>query len=334
MRTLQFALVLTLLVTLGCRSNNGQLLLEQESRMFEDEVYSLEAQLDDCCRAREALAQENADLRRQLAAGGGGGDYRSPASSLPSSSGSRSEAPLLEAPKIELPEPSDTPPDTLLPGDTQPGVLPSDETPPDVMIPGDEQPAAPASGAAVEGIPAKLAINKRLTGGLDHDRAGGDEGIMVMVEPRDRSGHLVKAPGAVSIVVMDPSQTGEAARIARWDFQAHEFDEHFKQSTFGEGLQYELKWPGQPPEHRDLVLFVRYTSPDGEKLTTDAPLAVRLASDYPREPKSRLTSNAPEEAPAARQATEDADSGRGRASREVEGPRQARHEMPEWKPYR
>lgn len=297
MRTLHFALVASLLVGLGCRLNNSQVLVEQEARMLEDEVYHLEAQLDKCCRARDATMRENEDLRRQSADGrGDSSDYRPGAIESPGRGGPlRRDAPKLQPPTIELPEPSDTPPADLFPGD--------------------EQPAA--------GQPTKLSINRRLTGGMDRDGTGGDEGIMVMVEPRDEQGRLVKTPGAMSVVVMDPAQLGDASRVARWDFQAHEFDDHFKSSTFGRGLQYELEWPGEPPKNRDLVLFVRYIADDGTKLTSDAPLRVRLPSDSPRsvsraeddqrKPRSRLKSHGGSSGPPRRQ---------------------ARGDRPEWRPYR
>jgi hypothetical protein len=301
MRTLQFALFAALAATLGCRSNTAQVLVEQEARMLEDEVYHLEAQLDACCRSKEALARENEELKRQL--GGGqapAGGYQAPAVELPSTRPStRPAPPKLEPPAIELPESGDTPPPQSTPGDEQP---------------------------AVEGQPTSLSINRRLTGGLDRDGTGGDEGIMVMVEPRNREGQLVKTPGAVSVVVMDPAQRGDAARVARWDFQVHEFDQHFKSSTFGRGLQFELDWPNGPPQNRDLLVFVRYITSDGTKITSDAPLSVRLASDTPREPRSRLKGG---ETPRELSAEED---NPARAQR-PQG-RQARSGRPEWSPDR
>jgi len=302
MRTLQIALVASLLLGLGCRSNNSQVLVEQEARMLEDEVYNLEAQLDECCRTQQALRHENEDLRKKLgedgpsSSGTSGGDYRAPAIELPGRDRTRPSTPTLEPPSIELPEPSDTPPADLLPGDQQP--------------------------SAANGQPTKLSINRRLTGGMDRDAAGGDEGIMVMVEPRDDAGRLVNAPGAVSVVVMDPTQVGDASRVARWDFQSHEFDDHFKKSTFGQGLQYELEWPGEPPKNRDLVLFVRYIADDGTKLTSDAPLSVRMPSDSPRVVRA-----------SAQDKEEPRVGSRSRVDRD-RPIRQSRGDRPEWRPYR
>jgi hypothetical protein len=295
MRTLQIALAAWLATAAGCQSNTGQVLVEQEARVLEDEVYRLEAQLDECCRMAEATKRENEDLRKQLAdAGGSSGGYRAPTIELPKAAApSKTPAPKLEPPKVELPEPSDKPPANLIPGDQEPQ----------------------ASGLK----PARLSINPRLTGGFDHDGAGGDEGINLLVEPRDELGCLAPRPGAVSVVLMDPAQTGDDARLARWDFQTHEFDNHFQNATFARGLQYELKWPGEPPRNRDLMVFVRYTGEDGTKLTADAPVRIRLASDAPRtvsatdedladEPSSKKTERRPLQ--------------------------HARGERPEWKPYR
>ena len=337
MRTLPLAIALVLVSSaLGCRSNNTQVLVEQEARMLEDEVYNLEAQLSSACNAREALQQENEDLRRKLG-GDTGGSLQPPARELPSSGGGTkrrpptTEAPRLEAPSIELPEPTSTPPDTLIPGNEQP------------VVPG------PGTSGAFDRQPVELKINKRMTGGLDRDRAGGDEGILVLVEPRDDQGKITPTPGAVSVVLMDPSQTGEASRVARWDFQAHEFDAHFKKSPFGVGLEYELKWPDQAPASRDLMLFVRYISPEGTKLTSDTPLAIRLAGDYPRESKDAVVtadadpgrdgqSAAPagdtQEASREVAVAAEAEAAPTRSGRALIPPRQARDNRPEWKPFR
>jgi hypothetical protein len=226
---------------------------------------------------------------------------------LPGRSRPPADAPKLEPPVIELPESGATP--EVTPGvETAPGAEPT---------PGDQQPA-------VEGPPASLSINRRLTGGMDRDNAGGDEGIMVLVEPRSAEGRLVRSPGAVSVVLMDPAAAGEAARVARWDFQANEFDGHFKRSTFGQGLQYELTWPAEAPRNRDLVLFVRYVSPDGTRLTAEAPLTVRLASDSPRASEKLASAESGERDERRRGDRDDDDRPR----------KLSRRDRPEWSPNR
>jgi len=238
----------------------------------------------------------------------------------------------LEAPTIELPEGSDTPPTGSGPGN--------------------------APSAAVEGTPTELVINGRLTGGMDRDGQQGDEGILVVFEPRDAAGQLVKTPGTVSVVVLDPAEQGPAARVARWDFTADEFTSHFQNTVLGRGLQFELPWPGNPPKNRDLQLFVRFTTATGEKLTADTKIQIRTSDDPPRvdrqtkswsatqnasrpprgEPtsSSRVKSSARSATP--RDASGDDDSSETRAdSRGTsdESPREAaRNDRPVWKPFR
>ena len=157
------------------------------------------------------------------------------------------EMPKFEAPQIELP--------------TTPETLPKETGPTN-----DE--------AAVDGSPTKIVFNKRLTGGLDRDGQPGDEGILVAVEPRDDAGRLIETAGAMSIVLLDPAEQGEQARVARWNYRADEIPGHFHNTPFGRGLQFELPWPGEPPKNRDLQLFVRFTTIEGQKITADTKIDV------------------------------------------------------------
>ncbi len=362
MRTLQLTLLALALCAAGCATNSTTL-LERDLRMQEDKIYQLQAMLDDSCAARESTIRENEALKRELAGGdpgpgsdrdrdrdrrgspGRGGDLVPPTVELPGSSSDddpsrsrgRGKSPKLEAPTIELPEPSDSP-----------GVE---------MDPGD-------ASTVLERRPTQLVINKRLTGGLDRDGHDGDEGLLVVFEPRDAAGHLVRFPGTVSVVVMDPAQEGAAARVARWDFAANEVTSHFQNTVLGKGLQFELPWPSDPPKNRQLQLFVRFTTEDGKKLTAETSIEIRPPSDMPgvdrqtqsnsstpsaarpprsRAPSSRIkTRSSKAEPPRGLSAPRHTDS--AAAEPEEDGDEEAveeqpvrqasRPDRPEWKPYR
>jgi hypothetical protein len=257
MRTVPL-LILTSLLAAGCGHRNNIVLLERDLRLQEDEIYHLECLLDECEAARESTIRENESLKKELATGDRGPGYDSPDSGAKSTpppkqrkrSPGPADEPKLEAPTIELPEPSG--------------------------VPSVELPPASDSGATLgSGTPTQLVIDKRLTGGLDRDGRDGDEGLLVVVEPRDAAGHPVKAVGALSVALMDPSQSGEAARIARWDFAAHEVQSHFHSTVFGRGLQFELPWPGDPPKNSALRLHVRFVTESGQKLNADLPINVK-----------------------------------------------------------
>lgn len=317
MRTLPLAIACVCLTLAGCRAamKSDMVLLERDLRLQEDEIYRLQACLDDMCAAREATIRENESLKQELAGASGGGgsraeepdrDFRPPSVELPGTGvPPRGREPVdLQPPTIELPEPTDAPQVELPPESGQSG--------------------------AVHAPPTQLVINTRLTGGMNRDGREGDEGLLVVFEPRDAAGNLVNWPGKVSVVAMDPSLEGAAARVARWDFSSDEVTNHTMSTVFGRGLQFELPWPSNPPSSRELVVFVRFTTDDGRKLTAETPILIDPpGADAPGqdrqtkrpvkqarsdgEPKSRVKEPEPR--------------------KEVQ--RTARHsDRPEWKPYR
>jgi outer membrane murein-binding lipoprotein Lpp len=339
-------LVLACAALAGCRSAGRKDLLTRDLRLEEDRIYELEDMLDQTESELESAQRENEALRKQLG-GGTTSSAASPAVELPPGVGGpskpiprlrdRRESPKLEPPKIEL----------------EPGLP---EGPPKL----DRLPSS-GSSSQMDGSfiphtqPVKIVMNRRLTGGLNQDGSPGDEGILVAFAPRDAQGRVAAVPGDVSIVVLDPSKQGAAARVARWDFTADEAMTHFRQSPLGDGLQFQLPWPSEPPMSRDLRLYVRYATPDRKYLTADAkikvePLKVAGAGWTAAPPRdvavpaaaatSQLVSHdaplaKPEAQPAAqeeprRAAASPADD----ADDTADARNNSIHDKPVWKPYR
>jgi hypothetical protein len=335
------------LLVLGCRADTSTVLLERDLRMQEDKIYHLQGWLDESEAARESTIRENDALKQELEEASKSGfpgtgpdtDLRAPSVDLPDAdTPSYRDRPDLAPPTIDLPDPSDPPTVEMAPGE--------------------------AEAIIVESPPTQLVINSRLTGGLDRDGHGGDEGILVVFEPRDAAGHLVRWPGKVSVVLMDPALGGEAARVARWNFSADEVPAHILSTVFGRGLQFELLWPGEPPRHEELVLFVRFTTEEGQRVTSDAKITIRppdgnepgfdrqtrrprgrdaQPSDDRPEPRSRLKARAPSgdtpraaREPAATDAAQtsfDRDSAADEESLAGKEPL-LEAKRPEWKPFR
>jgi hypothetical protein len=262
MRTLPYIVACLGLAAFGCRADNSTVLLERDLRLQEDKLWHLQSCLEDAQMAREATIRENEALKQELAdtrrapatAFPADADLQPPSVELPGNDAPsrRREVPNLEPPTIELPEGTDAPQAEGFPDD---------------------------AATIVNSPPAQLVINKRLTGGLDRDGHGGDEGLLVVFELRDAAGHLAHWPGRVSVVALDPALEGAAARVARWDITPDELPAHYLNTMIGRGLQFELPWPSRPPAHRELVLFVRFTGQDGQKLTSDTKISVRPPGD-------------------------------------------------------
>jgi hypothetical protein len=121
--------------------------------------------------------------------------------------------------------------------------------------------------AEVDAEVTHIVLNQKLTGGFDFDKSKtGDEGVTVVIEPRNGDGAYVPLSGELTVVLLDPAEEGEAQRIARFDFDAIEASRHLRKSLLGKGIHLDLRWPDQAPRHEIVRIAVRYTTPEGRKL--------------------------------------------------------------------
>jgi hypothetical protein len=141
---------------------------------------------------------------------------------------------------------------------------------------------------------AAITLNAMFTGGYNADGQPGDEGVTAAIEPRDAQGRLLPAAAPVSVVVIDPAQQGEAARVARWDFSTEQVAAMAQTTRLSEGIHLALTWPDKPPAHGQLHLFVRYTTSDGRKLQAERQIEV----DLPGRQARRWTQATSDEPPA------------------------------------
>jgi hypothetical protein len=139
--------------------------------------------------------------------------------------------------------------------------------------------SAPLTPAGDSRHVAGIMLNRTLTGSILGEDRSGDQGLLVVVEPRDGDGRSVDAPAEINVVVLDPALKDEACRVARWDFTAAETAGMFRRSGSGQAIHLAAAWPADPPAHRKLHLFVRYVTADGRRLEANQPIEVVLPGD-------------------------------------------------------
>lgn len=371
----------------GCRSGGNAELLERELRRLEDQIYELEDQVQDYQLKLDSCRRENAALRRAPAAAAPprddeyglppgiegpaapprvdlGQPYDEPPESFAPPRGSTSPPDARDvdpfAPLGHAPPPRDSsarprfvePPPEMPPSENAAApdgwsyrTGPPRTTP--VSDRGLEPPPPPAmAGDTVE----RIALNRLLSGGYNRDGLPGDEGLQLVIEPLRADGQVLAEPGDVTIVVVDPAQAGRAREVARWEFTAIEAADRFQQRVFGQGIFFELPWPGEPPRHRDLDVHVRYAAADGRVLEAHRPIAIELmpldklpvwADTAPRRSDAPLAS-APDAPRATASTTTPATAPRPSAADAPPAPRDGQSDAaahtatrrPEWRPYR
>lgn len=115
---------------------------------------------------------------------------------------------------------------------------------------------------------ANIRINPMLTAGVDKDEVAGDDALVVQFAPYDSDGELVKLPGKIEIVAVDPGQPEAQQTIARWEFRADVSRKHWVRGFLGAGYQFTLPWP-EPPKQSELIVHVRLTAPDGRAFSAN-----------------------------------------------------------------
>jgi len=106
----------------------------------------------------------------------------------------------------------------------------------------------------------------------------------------------VPAAGRISVVVLDRGTSGEAARVARWDFTEEQTASLYRRTPHGEGLYLEMPWPGEPPARSHLHLFVRYSTKDGRSVEASREIDVALPPQR-QQGWTRLSTSASEPEP-------------------------------------
>ncbi len=292
-------------LAIGCRQSpymHAHLeLLNAEKRALEDQLYDLEFDYEDAIREIAKLKQQNERLH------GSGGTSSRDSNLLGPQRGSSSPAkdtgpksnlapPTVEEgtlvePRIELPPSSGT---RELPT-PKPEVAPRSQSPaPPPMPPrSSAKPGGRKSSTDVE-VPTRILslepadprvthifVNPLLTGGSDFDRQPGDDGIVVVIEPRNRDDAFVPLAGPITVLVLDPAKTPEQGRIlARWEIPANEAQQTLRNSPTVRGIQLRLPWSATPPQTSRLQLHVRYLTVDNRDLRAERDLFITLPGQF------------------------------------------------------
>jgi hypothetical protein len=271
---------MAILFVLGCRTHpyvNAHIeSVNAEYRQLEDYVYALEdenARLQQEVDGLRTVTVPSATPVGPLSPSRGGIFRRSPAATPRRQPGTdtartpgRSTLQWPDSPPAETPPSFDSPArrlqNTNSSGDD---ILP---------IPAAPQGRASPKPEAISPKPADkkithLFLNPLHTGGANFDGQPGDDGVRVVVEPRNAGDQFVAEAGPISVVVLDPTREGEAARVARWDFDQSAARQLLAASSPDRGIKLEMPWPASAPDVTRLKLFVRYETADGRRLQAD-----------------------------------------------------------------
>jgi hypothetical protein len=149
----------------------------------------------------------------------------------------------------------------------------------------------PPDPAAPVYIPVKDVTLGRGTGGVDEDGAAGDEGLLVVVVPRDEDGAAVKVPARLDVAAWEVSPAGLKTPIGTWAVPAEKVRPTWRGGFVSTGYFVALPWQTYPGTERVRVA-VRLTTLDGRAFEADRDVTVkvcppRAGTPPPRPPGGR-----------------------------------------------
>ncbi|HEY1379284.1 MAG TPA: hypothetical protein VGF55_20950 [Gemmataceae bacterium] len=134
--------------------------------------------------------------------------------------------------------------------------------------------------------PSALALVKdvqlgRGTGGIDEDRIPGDEGIQVVLVPRDIDGSPIKAPGTLKVTALGITPEGLKTPLSTWDVSALQLRRSWRSGLISTGYFVALPWQRLPTTER-LRIVATFMPLEGGVFEAERDVTIKLLAEATR----------------------------------------------------
>ena len=126
--------------------------------------------------------------------------------------------------------------------------------------------------------PVRSVVVGRATAPIDEDRLPGDEGVQVVLEPRDADGKLQRAPASGSVTILEVDSQGLKSPIGTWDYTPDQMRSSWKQGLLTSGFVLNCLWQA-PPKSDRVKILASFTMEDGRRFEAEKELAIKPPVD-------------------------------------------------------
>ena len=173
----------------------------------------------------------------------------------------------------------------LLPASTVPGVNPSGVNPSGNATPVIQSSAVQALEARGKPgrIPTKPTDSRvreidwhpTMCRAQNSDGKPGDDGLYLVLIPRNTAGQFVPSLGALTLVVEETLADGSVARIGRYEFSEAELKDYLEPVGSAPGLHIPIRWTEQRPAGTSVEVYAKLTMPDGSTMVNRRTIPLR-----------------------------------------------------------
>lgn len=112
----------------------------------------------------------------------------------------------------------------------------------------------------------EIAFVRPFSVSLDLDGEAGDDGIRLVLQPRNAAGEFLEQPATLSVSAIDPDLRDDSARLGIWRFTPQQVEESMRRAGVAKGIHLDLSLSTKMPSAKRVVIFVRYETADGRRL--------------------------------------------------------------------
>ena len=131
------------------------------------------------------------------------------------------------------------------------------------------KPVTPSDERIVE-----IAFHPTLCRGHNFDETPGDDGLYLVLTPRNKNGEPINQTGNLTIVVEETSD-GQSTRIAAWDVGSKELAEYLEPIGTSQGYHLSLPWQKTIPTATSVQVFVKFENEDGRTMVNRREVSLR-----------------------------------------------------------
>jgi hypothetical protein len=140
-------------------------------------------------------------------------------------------------------------------------------------------------GKPVAVFPVRSVVFGSQTGGHDSPNGLGDDGVQVILEPRNAEGKPIQVPGEAIVQVQEITPEGFKRLLSSWLIDKDMIKASWRQGLLSQGYNIILPWK-VPPSTEKLRLVVQFRLEDGRVFEADKDITIRLPKGTPPKPES------------------------------------------------
>jgi hypothetical protein len=107
------------------------------------------------------------------------------------------------------------------------------------------------------------------------DGKPGDDGLYLVLVPRNSAGSFVPSTGTLTLVVEETLADGSVVRIGRYEYSPQELKEHLEPVGTSAGLHLPIRWSDQSPSGSSVDVYAKFTLEDGTTMVNRRSIPLR-----------------------------------------------------------